>query len=232
MIRKIKHQLMASSRDKKYNDFIQFSCLSPDSSLLDVGVADKEHSPHDNFLEKTYPYPSRITALSVQGVSEFARRYPEIKAIVYQGGRFPFADKTFSVVHANAVIEHVGDFSDQVEFIREMARCGRRIFFSTPAREFPFEIHTNYPIIHWLPRPVFNYLVTRLGKAWAAGNYMRLLTRAGMKKILQAAGIEDYRLITYRLWGMPYQHIVCADTGGGETSSAAMPGGKETVQGD
>lgn len=223
MIQKIKHRLMASSREKKYSDFIQLSSLTPDSTILDVGVANKEHSPHDNFLEKNYPFPSRITALSVQGISEFERRYPEIRAVVYGGGRFPFADNAFSVVHANAVIEHVGGFADQVDFIREMARCGRRFFFSTPAREFPFEIHTNYPVIHWLPKPAFDYLAIRLGKAWATGNYMQLLTRKGVGNLLRAAGIGNYRLITYRIWGIPYQHIVFADSGNTADIAASGP---------
>jgi hypothetical protein len=124
MIGKLKHHYMGRSRRKKYEQFISLTGPSPDSTILDVGVADKEYSPFDNFLEKEYPYPDRITALSIYALKEFQKRYPSVSTVTYQGGRFPFKDKEFSTVYSNAVIEHVGGFPEQVEFIRELNRCG------------------------------------------------------------------------------------------------------------
>jgi SAM-dependent methyltransferase len=164
MLKKSKYRLMKMSRQKKYKDFLRLARLNPKSTILDVGVADKEFSPYDNYLEKSYPYPYQITALSIQDIDEFAKRYPKIRVVKYTGGRFPFSDKEFSVVHSNAVVEHVGDSEKQMEFITEMARCGQHFYFSTPAKEFLFEIHTNYPFIHWFPKPFFDFWIIKLGK--------------------------------------------------------------------
>jgi len=85
-IKKIKHQLMAKSRKRKYDEFIRLLSLTTETTILDVGVADKEYSPYDNYLEKKYPYQSRITALSIQSVSEFNQRYPLVNTVIYRGG--------------------------------------------------------------------------------------------------------------------------------------------------
>ncbi|MBF0232961.1 MAG: hypothetical protein HQK65_07975, partial [Desulfamplus sp.] len=47
-IQRIKNQLMAKSRKRKYDEFIQRMSLTPEATILDVGVADREYSPYDN----------------------------------------------------------------------------------------------------------------------------------------------------------------------------------------
>ena len=208
MIKKIKHQLMAKSRQGKYNDFISILSINSKSSILDVGVADKEFSPYDNFLEKAHPYQAQITALSIHGLQEFKQKYPNINTVTYSGGRFPFSDKQFFAVHSNAVIEHVGKDEDQLFFINEMARVSEHFFFTTPAKEFLFEIHTNYPCIHWLPKPVFDFFLKKLGKDWATGNYSHLLTKSALIRLMQRAKIQKYSIITNRIALFPYQYTV------------------------
>jgi len=208
MIQKLKYKLMAKSRERKYNEFKKLSSLNCESNILDVGAADKEFSPYDNYLEKAYQYHSQITVLSIFDLDIFKVRYPSIKAVTYSGGRFPFSDKQFSVVYSNAVIEHVGNTEEQLEFIKEMARCGQQFYFSTPAKEFLFEIHTNYPFIHWFPKPFFNFLVTKSGKGWAAGDFMYLLTKPALHRLLQRAEIKKYQISSHKILGFPYQHVV------------------------
>jgi len=63
---------------------------------------------------------------------EFRRNYPEIPEISYDGKVFPFRDRQFDIVHANAVIERVGPFEAQGIFLREMVRVSKRGMISTP----------------------------------------------------------------------------------------------------
>jgi hypothetical protein len=207
-IKKIKHSLMAKSRERKYNEFLKLTSLNSESTILDVGVADKESSPYDNYLEKVYPHQSKITALSIQETFEFNKKYPMIDTVIYGGGVFPFPDKKFSAIHSNAVIEHVGNKENKIFFIKEMARCGLQFYFSTPAKEFLFEIHTNLPFLHWLPKSFFDYLLIKMGKGWASGNYMHLLTKAALHHLLQHSQIKNYQIITHRILGVPYQYVV------------------------
>ena len=208
MIWNIKHYLMGKSREKKYGRFLSLTKPSKDSTILDVGAADKEYSSFDNYLEKRYPYPHRITALSVYPLKEFSKRYLEIKPVTYNGGEFPFEDKQFSLVVSNAVIEHVGSFQKQLLFINEMKRVGYQFFFTTPAKEFPIEMHTNYPFIHWLSDTKFDGIVTWLGKGWASGDYMNLLRKRDIENLLKAVRVREFKIITHRIGPFPLHYTV------------------------
>jgi len=207
-MRTVKHSLMKKSREKKYQQFISLTKPSKQSRILDVGVADQEYSPFDNYLEKKYPYPHNITALSIHPLTAFKKRYPDIKPMTYDGGKFPFNNKEFQFVYSNAVIEHVGGFEKQLLFINEMLRVGDAFYFTTPAKEFPLEIHTNYPILHWFPDKVFDKIITRLGKGWASGDYMNLLNKKRIKALLEAASIKEFRILTHRLGPFPLHYDV------------------------
>jgi SAM-dependent methyltransferase len=206
--KKTKEFLMKRSREKKYNYIINTTKPSELSSILDVGCADIEYSLYDNYFEKRYPFPENITALSIYPLEQFKKRYKNIKAVTYDGSAFPFEDKDFSIVISNAVIEHVGGIEDQLFFIKELGRVGQQFVFTTPAKEFPIEIHTNYPFIHWLPASYFDKLISLLGKPWAAGNYMHLLNRHDIESLMQSAKITDYIISTIRFGPFPIHYNV------------------------
>lgn len=208
MLRVIKHSVMVRSRTWKLEHLLQMTAPGEESSILDVGVADVEYSPVDNFLEKHYSHPRNITALSIYPLDEFRKRYPETRAVTYSGGVFPFADKQFSIAYSNAVLEHVGGRADQVLFVRELNRVSQQFYITTPAREFPIEQHTNFPLIHWLPKPIFDKVATCLGKGWASGNYMRLLSRRALEVILEDSLVKTYRIGTQRLGMLPLSYWV------------------------
>ena len=199
---------MGRSRERKFEQFLSLTKPSKDSTILDVGVADHEYSPFDNYLEKKYPYPHKITALSITPLKEFPGRYPGVRTVSYKGGKFPFKDNEFSIVVSNAVIEHVGDFEKQLLFINEMSRVGYIIYFTTPAKEFPFETHTNYPFIHWFSKRSFDKTVTWLGKGWASGDYMNLLTKQDIGNLVKAANLKEFKILTHRLGPFPLHYAV------------------------
>lgn len=204
----IKHYLMEKSREKKYNELISLLDLKQGTSILDIGVNDQEYSPVDNYFEKRYPYPKDITVLSIQELDQFPQRYPEISSVYYKGGTFPFDNKSFDVVISNAVIEHVGSTNKQIEFVNEMLRVGKKVYFTTPAKEFPLEIHTNFPFIHWLSKKLFNKIVTLLGKEWASGNYMNLLSKKYLKKVITASKASTSQIIIHKIGPFPLHYIV------------------------
>lgn len=135
------------NRARKYLYFLERLRPTASDRILDVGFANHEGERNDmiNYLEKHYLYPERITALGVDGKDVFERRYPKVRAVLYDGREFPFADQSFDIGWSNAVIEHVGDRSRQVLFVRELLRTCRRVYFTTPNRYFPVELHTKLP---------------------------------------------------------------------------------------
>ena len=195
-------EISRNNRRKKYQLF--YRELEPVESdrLLDVGYVNVECSPVDNYLEKYYPYQSQITALGIDESDEFSCHYPLVEVVRYDGKKFPFDDGQFDIGWSNAVIEHVGDEEAIVYFIQELCRTCKKVYFTTPNRFFPLELHTRYLFIHWLPKRVFDFILSFTAKKWAMGDYMYLLSKRKLKKLIKKAGIKKYRIFNNRFCGL------------------------------
>ncbi len=196
------------NRERKWGLFMQKIAPTPEMFVLDVGYSDGEQSETDNFIEKHYPYPHNLTALGIEKPIHFPTLYPQIKCVEYDGTQFPFEDRSFDVCWSNAVIEHVGTRDRQLNFIREMNRVARVTFFTTPNRFFPIEVHTRTPLLHFLPKPIFEAYLRLIGKEWATGSYMRLLSLGDIRGLLTDAGIEDFEIVRNRLFGFSLDFVV------------------------
>ena len=87
------------------------------------------------------------------------------------GLALPFHDYEFDLVFSNAVIEHVGNHSDQLQFINEHARVGKNWMLTTPNRLFPIESHTQILFRH-------------MSKKWRHPHVSRLLSKRDLHSIL------------------------------------------------
>lgn len=65
-----------------------------------------------------------------------------------------FANQGFHLVHANSVIEHVGDWSRMKAMAREVAAAAPRYFVQSPYYWFPIEPHWRVPALHWFSDPI------------------------------------------------------------------------------
>lgn len=105
-----------------------------------------------------------------------------------------FRDREFDVVFSNSVIEHLGEFDQQLKMAGEIMRVGKRYFVQTPNRYFPIEPHFLFPYFQFLPVRARIFLVRHYSLGWvdrtpdcgAAGvlvRSVRLLTALEMKKL-------------------------------------------------
>jgi ubiquinone/menaquinone biosynthesis C-methylase UbiE len=98
------------------------------------------------------------------------------------GDRLPFEDREFDIAFSSAVIEHVGDRSQQRHFISEMVRVSKRFFLTTPDRRFPKELHTFLPFVHWLPQQHHQSILRKVGKTtWASTENLNLLDEKSLR---------------------------------------------------
>jgi Methyltransferase domain len=104
-----------------------------------------------NIVQRTTPYPFRVA----------------------DGRDLPFDDQWVDFALSNAIIEHVGDESDQRRFVAEQSRVARCWAITTPNRWFPVESHTSAVFMHWSP-------------TWRAGRreFTRLLSWREFRELL------------------------------------------------
>ena len=204
----IANKVSGFNRQRKWDLFIQEFPPRSNTRILDVGFSDREYSPNDNFIEKYYPFPEMLTALGIDKPIDFTMRYPRVKAIQYAGDVFPFAGKQFDVCWSNAVIEHVGSHEKQLGFLKEIKRVSRRAFITTPNRYFPIEPHTRTPLLHYLPKKLFESFLRAIGKKWATGDYMNLLGIKEICGLLKGADIKNYRIMRNKLFGATLDFVM------------------------
>lgn len=204
----IANKISGYNRKRKYEYFKNNFIITPETKILDVGFANQEYSPVDNYLEKSYPFLDKITALGVDGKDMFEKKYPEVNAVIYDGDIFPFKDKSFDIGWSNAVIEHVGQRGKQVQFLKEMLRTCNIVYFTTPNIYFPVELHTRILLLHWLPKSMFDRILISIGKKWATGDYMYLLSRNEIKDICKQAGAKKITIKGNYLGGFVMDYCI------------------------
>ena len=126
-----------------------------------------------------------------------------MKFVHANGLDLPFEERSFDVVHASAVLEHVGSRDNQARLIRECVRVARRaIFLTTPNRWFPMEVHTVLPLLHWLPAPVFRAALrrTRFG-FFAAEENLNLLSHSDLESLAQTVEGFEFHISAVTLAG-------------------------------
>lgn len=121
------------------------------TTILDVGVTSDTTAPESNFLERLYPWPSRITACGIETAPHWKDTFPHTPFLRADGLSLPFADDSFDMVFCSAVIEHVGSRERQARLVSECLRVAPRLFITTPNRGCLIELHTGLPFLHWMP---------------------------------------------------------------------------------
>jgi ubiquinone/menaquinone biosynthesis C-methylase UbiE len=205
-------RIAGHQRRKMYAAFLEAMAIPPGSTLLDVGVTSDRSYDHSNYVEAWYPEKNRITAVGIDDASFLEDAYPGMTFVKADGRDLPFADGAFDYAHSSAVLEHVGNAAMQAKFLRELWRVSRiGVFVTTPNRWFPVEFHTVLPLIHWLPVGLHRRLLKTLGHDMLAKEEnLNLLSPASLKAAAQAAGMEQVRISSVSLLGLPTNLLLVA----------------------
>ena len=203
-------RVAAFARRRMYTRFIHNTAITPEETLLDVGVTSDQTYEASNYIEAWDPYKEKITAVGLDDAAFLEQRYPGMTYVRADGRNLPFESGSFDVVHSSAVLEHLGSFSNQQLFIRELTRVARRtIFMTTPNRWFPVEFHSLLPLVHWLPKPWFRRLLsgTRY-EFYSLESNLNLLDRRELFRLCLPLGVRTVSVESARLLGLPSNLLV------------------------
>lgn len=154
-------QLQISSRQRKFDLFMELFDPSPQDLVLDLGGGD------GSYLSTMYPWPERVVVIDIQleriaRIGSFSRALP----LLADGTRLPFAGGAFDLLWSNAVIEHVGGHDNQQAFASEVRRVAKAYFVTTPWRGFPIELHYKLPLYQFVPKRLQRAISQHMAIGW------------------------------------------------------------------
>ncbi len=196
-------KFLKSNRIKFFNYFKKKIDFDEFSDVLDIGTVNLENE-HENVFINYYDFKSRLTCLSNQELTLVKKKFPEISTILGDGRNMNIRDDTFDIVHSNATLEHVGDFNNQIKFVKECIRVSKKfVFIQTPNKNYPLEFHTKIPFIHYLPCKIYKKILRALGFDFFADvNNLNLLTKKKVVEIMNILNVRNFEIIEHRFLGL------------------------------
>ena len=186
---------------KKIFDKIIDQILDGDS-ILDVGTTPVKLK-HENFFLNHYHLIENITCLSNQNLDKLKELYPNLKTILADGRDTKLLENSFDISISNATLEHVGNFEEQIIFVKEMYRISKKkIIVVTPNRFYPIDTHTMLPLIHWLPKKFHRKILKMLKYDFLAlEKNLNLLSEKDLIEICNRLEIKNFKINKVKYFG-------------------------------
>ena len=192
-----------NNREQIHNLFLKNTFYNNDCSLLDIGTTADTHESNNIILQKTVNN-NNISCLSNQDLSILKKKFPHVKEFFLgDAKKTNFIDNSFDIVFSSAVIEHVGSFQNQINFIKECARIGKyQVFITTPNRYYPVDFHTRLPFLNWLPKKINRVILKLIGfKFYSLEENLNLLSKDNISEIMKILKIKNYKIYNHKFLG-------------------------------
>jgi Methyltransferase domain len=197
----VKVRLAMRARRRMFDRVLQLAKPDANTRVVDVGTTPDLKLPYNNFFERWYPYTNRLVACSIEDCSDLEKHFEGLRFSRLDGERLPFRDREFGLATNFAVLEHVGSRENQRKLLAELARVSDQFIAYTPYRYFLIEMHTFWPLAHWLPTSWHRSLWRACGQSfWAEESNLNLLSVADVRAILPDKGTASIRLLNTLGW--------------------------------
>lgn len=178
-------------RSRKGTYFLSLIRSGGGTTLLDVGGGT---GMAGEFLPVYEAFKS-ITIVNLIPPADIDANGTKVRIVKGDGRYLPFADRAFDWVFSNAVIEHVGDWSDQKKFAAEIRRVAAKGYFvTTPNKFFPVEPHALLPLYQFYPHWLKPFAL-RVSPGYMHGvEHITLLSKRRLKLLFPEAEIKSFNL--------------------------------------
>jgi len=183
------------------------------NDILDVGTAEDKNDKALNLIIKKLRKKGRIfKSLTIDNISDNYFKYKYKKSITQNFSNQEYKKIKSDAVISAATIEHVGSFNNQVKMVKNIINLTKKIFFiTTPNRFYPIEFHTKLPLIHWLPKRIHRFILSKLlnHKFLAKEKNLNLLCYQSINSMMSNFKQDiHYKIIPIKLLGIVSNYII------------------------
>ena len=166
------------------------------NDILDIGTTEDEKNESSNYLIKNLGEDKNYTSISDQSITSNFFSKSLKKSITDNFTQDEIERFKSDLVISNATIEHVGSFENQIKMCSNIISLSKKYFIIiTPNRFHPFEFHTKIPIIHWLPKKFYRFILRLLGlKFFADEKNLNLLSEFDLRSIMKKNNQINYEI--------------------------------------
>jgi hypothetical protein len=204
-------RILARQQEAIYRHFESRFPPRVDAKVLNIGVNADLPERDQYFLESRYPYLQQVVASGLESDEQYRRLFPEAEYVqAVRGEPLPFEDRSFDLAFCTAVVEHVGSRDAQRAFVEEVLRVSRSAFFTTPNRWYPVDLHTQIPLLHYLPGRLYRPVYRALGfDFFSREENLNLLDRKTLAALVPAG--RQVEIATHRFLGLPSNLLMAVD---------------------
>lgn len=187
-MRKIYEQFRRRFRPARLHLFYLSFDVSRNTRVLDLGggLYFWELAKSEGF-----PVP-RVTVVNTRPCP--GQALPEVDWVLSDARSTGFKNSSFDIVFSNSLVEHLKDWTSQVQFANEVRRLGPNYFVQTPNKWFFVEPHFVTPFIHWAPLSVRRALGPR-ATLWGWMNRATLEQYREQLNEIRLLGLRDMHML-------------------------------------
>jgi hypothetical protein len=187
--------------------------ISKLNSALDIGTTSEEDLESSNIIINNLKSVPTLNCISDQEVENQQYKNKMTKSIADTFTLEEIELMKSDLVISNAVIEHVGSLENQIKMVENMIRLSNKyILIQTPNRWFPIEVHSKLPLIHWLPKKNFRFILRNIGyEDLSKEENLNPLTLSEIHKIMkkcQSTFEFSYRVLNIKTFGFISNFII------------------------
>ena len=172
-------------------------------SICDVGTTEDVSNRSSNFLINSFTNIKTKNSITDQLIKDNFFKNKVQASITSDLHPNQVNQLKSDISFSSATIEHVGCRNNQKKMVENMINLSKKyIIITTPNKFHPIEFHTKLPLLHFLPKIIYKFLLKFLGYSYFAKiENLNPLSINDLSKILKMFSNIKFKIIKIKLFG-------------------------------